>query len=343
MAARGIKTVGLIGGGVIGAGWAARFALNGIDVQAFDVDPEAERKLDAVLENARRAWRALDSETKRAEGSVDVVKDLESACAEADFIQESLPEREELKVHVLGEASRAARPDVLIASSTSGLLPSRLQSSMRNPERFIVAHPFNPVYLMPLVEICAGKHTAVESCERAATLYRSMSMKPLRVRKEIDAFIADRLMEALWREALWLVRDDIATVEEIDDAIRFGPGLRWSMMGSFLVYRIGGGEAGMRHFLEQFGPSLQWPWTRLTDVPELDDALIEKIADQSDAQAAGRSIAELERLKEGAPRVVMSNRFRCKDGTYRWLLWAGATVPGEGWIYLTATTGWWRS
>ncbi len=298
MAAAPIHTVGLIGGGVIGAGWAARCALNGIDVIVFDVDTQARRKLDAVLANARRAQAALMAGPPEKEGAVRVVTEVESACAQADFIQESLPEREALKIELLAEASRAARPDAVIASSTSGLLPSRLQTQMRNPERFIVAHPFNPVYLMPLVEICAGRLTSEESCERAAALYRSMGMKPLRVRKEIDAFIADRLMEALWREALWLVNDGVATVEEIDDAVRYGPGLRWALMGSFLVYRLGGGEAGMRHFLEQFGPSLQWPWTRLTDVPEFDDELIEKIAAQSDAQAAGRSIAELERIRD---------------------------------------------
>lgn len=298
MAAEQIKTVGLIGGGVIGAGWAARCAIHGIDVVVFDLDREAQRKLDDVLANARRAYQALTPVSSQREGAVRVVTDIEAACETADFIQESLPEREALKIELLGKGSRAARPEVIIASSTSGLLPSKLQSSMQNPERFVVAHPFNPVYLMPLVEICAGKQTSEESCERAASFFRSMGMKPLRVRKEIDAFIADRLMEALWREALWLVHDDVATVEEIDDAIRYGPGLRWSLMGSFLVYRMGGGEAGMRHFLEQFGPSLKWPWTKLTDVPEFDDALIEKISTQSDAQAAGLSIRELERIRD---------------------------------------------
>jgi carnitine 3-dehydrogenase len=180
---------------------------------------------------------------------------------------------------------------------------------MENPERFLVAHPFNPVYLMPLVEICAGSNTSVNACDEAEAFYRSIGMMPIRVRKEIDAFIADRLMEALWREALWLVHDDVATVEEIDDAIRYGPGLRWALMGSFMIYRMGGGEAGMRHFLNQFGPSLSWPWSRLTDVPDLDDALIEKISRQSDAQASGRSIRELERMRDdGLVAVIKALR-----------------------------------
>ncbi len=300
MAEPDIRTVGLVGGGVIGGGWAARCAVNGIDVVVYDVDPQAQRKLDAMLAKGRRAQRALTSEVSGREGAVRVLGDLAEVCGCADFIQESLPEREQLKIDLLAKASEAARPDVIIASSTSGLLPTKLQSAMQNPERFVVAHPFNPVYLMPLVEICPGRRTSSDSCDRAAAFYRSMGMKPLRVRKEIDAFIADRLMEALWREALWLVHDDVATVEEIDDAVRYGPGLRWAMMGTFQIYRMGGGEAGMRHFLEQFGPSLKWPWTKLTDVPEFDDALVEKIAAQSDAQAEGRSIAELERIRDDA-------------------------------------------
>ena len=196
----------------------------------------------------------------------------------ADLVQESVPENVELKRRLLAEIEEHAPPDALIASSTSGLLPSVLQADMRRPERFLVAHPFNPVYLLPLVEIVGGERTSEESIARAIAFYESVGMRPLRVRSEIDGFVADRLLEALWREALWLVEDDVATVEEIDDAVRFGPGLRWAQMGTFLTYRIAGGEEGMHHFLEQFGPALQWPWTKLTDVPELDAELIDRIA-----------------------------------------------------------------
>ena len=169
---------------------------------------------------------------------------------------------------------------------------------MAHPERLTVGHPFNPVYLLPLVELCGGERTAPETLERAAAIYRRVGMRPLLLRREVDAFVADRLLEALWREALWLVADDVATVAEIDDAIRFGAGLRWAFMGTFLTYRIAGGEAGMRHFMAQFGPALQLPWTKLTDVPELTDELLDKIVAQSDLQAAGRSVRELERLRD---------------------------------------------
>jgi carnitine 3-dehydrogenase len=294
----GIKRIGLLGGGVIGGAWAARAVLNGMDAVVCDTDPDAERKVGEVIENARRAWSLLTIAPLPTPGTWRVVRTLEEAADGADFIQESLPEREDLKIRLLAQAEAAMRPDVVIGSSTSGLRPSRLQSGLRHPVRFVVGHPFNPVYLMPLVEICGGVQTSEETKQRAADFYRSIGMHPLLVRKEIDGFIADRLMEALWREALWLVKDDIATTEEIDDAMRFGPGLRWAFMGTMLIYRIAGGEPGMRHFMEQFGPSLKWPWTKLMDVPELDDALLDKLVAQSDAQAAGIGIRDYERLRD---------------------------------------------
>ncbi len=289
------RAVGLLGGGVIGGGWAARFVLNGIDVRLYDPDPDAGRKVGEMLGNARHAYAGLTLAPLPAEGSLTVVATPEEAVDRADFVQESAPEREGLKRELLAAASRASGPDVLIASSTSGLLPSRLQTGMLHPERLVVGHPFNPVYLLPLVEVCGG---APEARERAAATYRAVGMHPLVLRREIEGFVADRLLEALWREALWLVHDDVATVAEIDDAIRFGAGLRWAAMGTFLTYRLGGGEDGMRHFIEQFGPTLALPWTKLVDVPELSDGLLDKLIAQSEAQAGGRSFRELERARD---------------------------------------------
>jgi carnitine 3-dehydrogenase len=307
-----IRTVGLLGGGVIGAGWAARAALNGRDVVVCDLDPEAERKLGTVMTNARRAWSRLTLAPLPSVGSIRVVKSIEAAAEGADFIQESLPELEALKISLLAKADKVAPPDVVIASSTSGLLPSRLQSGLAHPERLVVGHPFNPVYLMPLVEVCGGARTSEATKQTAAAFYRSLGMQPLLLRKEIDGFVADRLMEALWREALWLVHDDVATAAEIDDAVRFGPGLRWAFMGTFLIYRIAGGEPGMRHFMAQFGPALKWPWTKLMDVPELDDALLDKIVAQSDAQAGSAEIRELERLRDDCLVAILQG-LRSRD------------------------------
>ena len=294
------RTVGLLGGGVIGGGWAARFLLNGVDVHLHDPAPGAERGVAQALENARRAYGRLTLAPLPAEGSLVFAGSVEEAVAGADFVQESAPERLELKRELLAAADRAAPAGAVICSSTSGLRPTDLQAGLARPERLVVGHPFNPVYLLPLVEVCGGRQTDAATIERAAAVYRSVGMHPLHVRTEIDGFVADRLLEALWREALWLVHDDVATVAEIDDAIRYGAGLRWAYMGTFLTYRIAGGDAGMRHFLSQFGPALAWPWTKLMDVPELSEDLIDKLAAQSDDQAEGRSVRELERGRDDA-------------------------------------------
>ena len=300
-----LHRVGLLGGGVIGAGWAARFLLNGVDVQMYDPDPEAPRKVGEVLTNARRALRKLVMPALPAEGVLTFVGTPEEAATDVDFVQESAPERMELKQHLLRRASSVAGPGVVFGSSTSGLLPSEMQLGMTHPERLVVGHPFNPVYLMPLVEICGGAATSEATKERAVEVYASLGMHPLRLSKEIEGFVADRMMEALWREALWLINDGVATAEEVDDAIRFGPGLRWSFMGTLLVYRIAGGEAGMSHFMAQFGPTLKWPWTKLMDVPDLTEELLATIVSQSDDQAAGASIRELEVLRDDCLIAVL--------------------------------------
>lgn len=297
--------VGLLGGGVIGGGWAARFALNGVDVNLYDPDPEAPRKLQGMLERARGAYAKLTIVPLPHEGLVTFAASPEEAAAGVDFVQESAPERVELKQRLLAAASEAADPDVVICSSTSGLRPSLLQTEMRHPGRFAVGHPFNPVYLLPLVELCGGERTIPETLDRARAVYRAVGMHPLLVRHEIDGFLADRMLEALWREALWLVHDDVATVDEVDDAIRYAAGLRWAVMGTFLTYRMAGGEGGMEHFMHQFGPALALPWTKLVDVPELTPALVDKLARQSDVQAAGQSVAELERQRDDCLVAVL--------------------------------------
>jgi carnitine 3-dehydrogenase len=293
-----IDRAACIGGGVIGGGWAARLLLNGIDVSIFDPDPQAARKLEAVMDNARLAYHRLAGDALPRPGQLQMCRSVAEAVDGAGFVQESVPERLDLKRQVLAEIDLTAAPDVPIASSTSGLLPTRMQQGLVHPERVLVGHPFNPVYLLPLVELVAGERTCDAAMARATDVYTDVGMRPVRIMKEIDAFVGDRLQEALWREAPWLVHDDIADVSAVDDVIRYSFGLRWAQMGVFQVYRTAGGEAGMRHFLAQFGPALKWPWTRLTEVPELDDTLLDKIASQSDAQAAGASVRELEQIRD---------------------------------------------
>ncbi|WP_282064672.1 carnitine 3-dehydrogenase [Aliiroseovarius marinus] len=281
----------IIGGGVIGGGWAARFLLNGWDVAVFDPDPEAERKIGEVLANARRSLPGLYDTALPTEGTLTYHSDLAAAVAGADWVQESVPERLDLKHKVHASLTELAPDTAIIGSSTSGFKPSELNEK---GARAVVAHPFNPVYLLPLIELVGDADT----CARAADILREIGMFPLTVRKEIDAHIADRLLEAVWRESLWLVKDGVATTEEIDEAIRMGFGLRWAQMGLFETYRIAGGEAGMKHFMAQFGPCLSWPWTKLMDVPEFTDELVDLIAGQSDAQSGHLSIRELERLRD---------------------------------------------
>jgi len=292
------RIAAIIGGGVIGAGWAARFALMGWEVRVFDPDPDAERKIAEVMTNAARVLPMLYEAPMPRRGAITCVTTLAEAVSGAEWIQESVPERRDLKHRVIAEIQATCPGDAVLASSTSGFKPSELQQGAARPSQIMVAHPFNPVYLLPLVELVPSAASDADIIARARQILTEIGMYPLHVRAEIDAHIADRLLEAVWREALWLVRDGIATTEEIDNAIRYGFGLRWAQMGLFETYRVAGGEAGMRHFLAQFGPCLQWPWTRLTDVPEFTDALVDLIADQSDAQSGHLGIRDLERLRD---------------------------------------------
>ncbi len=282
----------VVGCGVIGAAWAARMRLRGVDVRAFDPAPSAPELLESVMANAVAAWDRLGLPTDRL-GSLTMCDSIAGAVDGVALAQESVPERLDLKRDALRAIDAAAADDAIVASSTSGFRPSVLGGALDRPDRLVVGHPFNPVYLLPVVEVVGGALTADDTIERAMAIYRSIGMHPVHVRVEIDAFVADRLLEAVWREALWLVNDGVATTGEIDDIIRYGFGLRWAQQGMFETYRIAGGEGGMAHFLAQFGPALEWPWTKLMDVPELTGQLIDRIAAQSDEQAGHKSIADL--------------------------------------------------
>ncbi len=294
---RTVGTVGLLGTGVIGAGWAARVLHFGIDVIAFDVNPAMQGWLRDAVANAEPALARLTSAPLPPKGTLTFTTDLQAMAEGADFIQENIPEQLALKQRVLAQVSRHAAADVIVASSTSGLTPSELQRDMQAPERFCVAHPFNPVYLLPLVEIVAGGRTDPQTLEAAASFFRFIGMHPLHVRSEVPGHLTDRLQEALWREILHLVNDGVATTGELDESIIYGPGLRWAAMGTNLIYHLAGGENGMRHMLAQFGPCLKWPWTKL-EAPELTERLIDRMVEGTEASAAGRSIRELERLRD---------------------------------------------
>src|SRR6516165_6282923 len=294
---RQVRTLGLLGTGVIGGGWAARALHFGIDVVAADVKPEMEEWLRGAVANAEGALARLTFAPLPPKGRLTFTTDTHAMARQADFIQENIPEQLELKQRMLADVSRHAPADVVIASSTSGLMPSDLQRDMVAPERLLVAHPFNPVYLLPLVELVGGRQTSAAALDAAARFFTYIGMHPLRVRREVPGHLTDRLQEALWREILHLVNEDVATTGELDDSIIYGPGLRWAGMGTNLIYHLAGGETGMRHMLRQFGPCLKCAWTK-PEAPELTEALIDKKDASAQAQAAGRSIRELERLRD---------------------------------------------
>lgn len=292
-----IKKITVVGTGVIGNGWIARFLAQGYDVIATDPAEGAE---DRMRSSVNHSWPSLEK-TGLVEGAsqdrIHFEADLKRAVADADFIQECAPEREELKRKLLADIDQSAKQGAIIASSTSGITPSTLQVDCKHPERVIVAHPFNPVYLIPLVELVGGKETDPNIIEKARIFYDSIDMKPLVITQEIEGHVGDRLMEAVWREALHLVNDGVATTEEIDASIIYGPGLRWALMGPFMTLHLAGGEQGMRHMLEQFGPALKLPWTKL-EAPELTDELSERVIEGCERQTEGQSVDELNERRD---------------------------------------------
>ena len=291
------QTAAIIGGGVIGSGWATRFLLNGWDVRFFDPSPDAERILHAVIERGREALPGL-CDVLPEEGNLHIASSTSEAVEGALYIQESTPERIEVKQAVLKSIQESCDASAIVASSTSGFMPSELQEGALRHEQIIVSHPYNPVYLLPLVEVVASPAVPAEVTQRASDYLESVSMKPVVLGAEVPAHVGDRLLEALWREALWLIKDGVATTGQIDDIITHSFGLRWAQKGLFETYRVAGGQAGMKHFLEQFGPCLEWPWTKLMDVPDLDEVLIDRIVEQSDEQAGGRTVMQLENERD---------------------------------------------
>ncbi|MER7153340.1 3-hydroxyacyl-CoA dehydrogenase NAD-binding domain-containing protein [Streptomyces lydicus] len=291
-----VRRVACIGAGVIGGGWAAHFLARGYDVTAWDPAPDAEDRLRRLV---AAAWPALE-QIGLAEGAsqdrLTVAPTLAAAVVDADFVQESAPEKLELKRSLLAELAAAAPPGVVIASSTSGYPMTDMQTaaddSAAGAGRLVVGHPFNPPYLIPLVEVVGGERTDREAVEWAARFYDVAGKSVITMDRELPGFIANRLQEALWREALHMVANGEASVEDIDASITEGPGLRWAFMGPCLTFALAGGEGGMAHMLDHFGPSLKSPWTRL-EAPELDRALRDAMVDGCAAAAGERTYADL--------------------------------------------------
>ena len=293
-----VRRVACIGAGVIGGGWVAHFLARGYDVTAWDPAPDAAQKLRRLVDAAWPALEQLGLAESASPDRLTVLPTLEEAVADAQFVQESAPEKLELKRSLLAQIDAAAPAGVVIASSTSGYPMTDMQRGQdgqdgaADPGRMLVGHPFNPPYLIPLVEVAGGELTDPAAVAWASRFYEVAGKSVITMNRELPGFIANRLQEALWREALHMVANGEATVREIDDSITEGPGLRWAFMGPCLTFALAGGEGGMGHMLDHFGPSLKSPWTRL-EAPELDTSLRDAMVEGCDEAAGGRSIAQL--------------------------------------------------
>lgn len=292
-----VSRVGIVGTGVIGGGWAMHFLAQSLDVVVFDPDPETEAKLARMTDYAWPSLEKLGLKQGASPDRLTIVSTLEEAVVDVDVVQENTPEALESKIEIFSQMDAAAAPETVLLSSTSGLSMTAMQVGCIHPARAVVGHPFNPPYLIPLVEVVGGEQTSQEAIDWAAEFYAAFGKRVIKMKKELPGFIAGRMQEAMWREMLHMVTNAEATVEEIDDAVAYGPGLRWAIMGPGMVYHLGGGEGGMAHVLDQFGPSFKWPWTRL-EAPELTDDLRRRLIAGCEAQAKGRSVAELIRERD---------------------------------------------
>ena len=287
-----IEKIAVIGTGVIGAGWIIRFLFNKKKINIFDSNIEQRKFLLKEIKRTRPILKKFYKNKINIKTQLKFCKTLKEAVTDVDLIQENTPENEKLKIKVIKEIDLYSKKSAIIASSSSGLLPTRIQSECINPHRVIIAHPFNPVYLLPLVEIVAGQEKDREIISKANKFYTKIGMKTLILKKELPGYLSDRLQESMWRESLHIIDEGYASTQDLDDAIIYGPGLRWSLMGTFLTFHLAGGELGMKHMLEQFGPALKLPWTKLK-APILTKNLKNKIINGTKEQSKNRSINNL--------------------------------------------------
>ena len=292
-----IKKVAVIGTGVIGTGWIIRCLAHNKIVYAFDKDLKLKNSL---IKEIKRTWpfvKKLFKKNKLNLKNFYYFTSLEKTLKDAEFIQECATENYALKTELMSTIGNYAKPNAIISSSSSGLLPTRIYSKCKNPQRSLIGHPFNPVYLLPAVEIVPGKKTSTKYLNQAKKFYKSISMNPIMVKKELPGYLSDRLQEALWREGLHIINEGYATTEDLDRAIEDGPGLRWSLMGTFLTFHLAGGKAGMKHMLEQFGPALKLPWTKLK-APKLTKNLSSRIISGTKNQSKGKSVSMISNIRD---------------------------------------------
>lgn len=309
-AAYGVQRVAVVGTGVIGASWTAYFLAQGLDVNATDPSPGAEERLrQAVAQH----WPTLERFGLAAGASVDRLRfhdSLEDAVSVADFVQENGPERMDFKIELFRRMDAAAPPDAILASSSSGLAISGVQSGCAHPGRVVLGHPFNPPHLIPLVEVIGGELTSADAIERTMAFYAAIGKRPIHVKREVKGHIANRLQAALWREAFHLVEQGVASVADIDTAIAHGPGLRWAVMGPFMNLHLSGGAGGIAHVLAHLGGPIE-DWWKDLGAPSMTPALQAQVSEGVAQELGARRTAELEAARD----TLLLNLIRAKAGT----------------------------
>ncbi len=291
------KNIAVIGTGVIGSGWVIRFLYNKKKIYLYDNNLKQKKILLSEIKRTSKFLKKFYKSTINVQKQLIFCKSISEAVQNADLIQENVPEKESIKIKVIKEISKNAKTNAIIASSSSGLLPSKIQQKCKNPKRMLISHPFNPVYLLPLVELVGGKKTKQIYINKAAKFYTNVGMQTLILKKELPGYLSDRLQESMWRESLHIINENYASTKELDSAIIYGPGLRWALMGTFLTFHLAGGQMGMKHMLEQFGPALKLPWTKLK-APKLTKNLSNKIIKGTKIQSKGYSIEKLSNIRD---------------------------------------------
>jgi carnitine 3-dehydrogenase len=309
-----VKRVAVVATGVIGASWVAHFLAHGLDVVATDPAPDAQERLHADVD---AIWPTLErlglaGSASRGRGRLRFERELEAAVEGADFVQENGPEREDFKIDLFRRLDAMLPSEVILASSSSGLSTTRIQSGCVHPERVVVGHPFNPPHLIPLVEVVGGERTSEDTVVRSIAFYAGIGKHPIRVRHEIKGHIANRLQAALWREAFHLVDLGVATVEDVDTAISQGPGLRWSVMGPFLNLHLSGGDGGIEHLLEHLGGPISNWWKDLGN-PQLSPALKAKVSAGVIDEMRGRSRRTAEAARDELLAELIKNKKRLSN------------------------------
>src|SRR5215813_2018686 len=288
-----IRNVAIVGTGVIGASWAALYLARGLNVTATDPAPNAEANLRRYIDAAWKDLTVIGLSPNASRDHLKFTTDLKQALADADLVQENGPEHKDFKIKLFADMDAATPPDSIIASSSSGLTMSVMQSACKHPERCVTGHPFNPPHVIPLVEVVAGEKTSPETVQRAIEFYASIGKKPIHVKKEVVGHVANRLQGALYREVVNLIEKGVLDVADSDAAVCWGPGLRWGVMGPNLLFHLGGGQGGIKHFMEQFTPALATWWKDLGTITEFSPEVTKTIIDGVQQEAAGRSIDEL--------------------------------------------------